>query len=111
MTRYGMTPQQAKALAYIRDYIADLGISPSFREIADHLGLVSAAGPHRIVNGLAARGHLRHISGSARSITLVEQTRPSLAGFTLAELQAEIGRRVSQNPILSLAECEQQYAR
>lgn len=67
----GMTPQQAAAFDFIRQYIAEKHYSPSYEEIAAALGLRGKSGVHRIVHGLATRGRIRMMSSQNRSIQVV----------------------------------------
>lgn len=54
-----MTPQQSRCLAYINGYIRDNGgVSPSYDEIKDALGLASKSSVGRLVNDLIGAGFL-----------------------------------------------------
>ncbi len=66
-----MTPQQAKTLTFIRQYIAsNNGVSPTYTEIQEHLGLASKSGIHAIIRALQEQGQLTARSRKARSIVL-----------------------------------------
>lgn len=68
-----MTHQQARALQFIKDYIAvNGGVSPSFRQIGLHLGLTSMNGVHRIVHALAERKFIEVLPDRARGIRLMD---------------------------------------
>lgn len=67
-----MTERQRTALDFIEAYIAENRYSPSYREIADHMGLASAGNVHRLVHALRKRGFIRFNDGLARGIELVE---------------------------------------
>jgi repressor LexA len=82
----GLTPVQAKALAFIRTYNEGHPHSPSFDEIKDALGLASKSGVHRIVHALAQRGHITRQRNRARTIAVGPNYRALLQ--TLAELVA-----------------------
>ncbi len=69
----GLTRPQAEALGFIRSFISERSYSPSYREIGDHLGLVSVSGVSRIVGELEDRGRIRRMSGRARAIEIVGQ--------------------------------------
>jgi len=87
-----MTPVQERALAYIRDYIGRAGFSPSYTDVARHLGLVSKSNVHRIVQALCEAGHIRTRPHRARSIELVDR-REDLRAVPLDALRAELARR------------------
>lgn len=67
----GLTKRQADALGFIRSYHAERGITPTFTEIMDELGLHSKAGVHRILTGLENRGVITRMPKRARAIAIV----------------------------------------
>lgn len=69
----GLTPVQNNCMSLIRQRMNDTGIAPSFREIADHLGLRSVSGVHRIMDGLEDRGMIRRLPRQARAIEIVPE--------------------------------------
>lgn len=69
----GTTPQMQKALDFIAGYIALKGYSPSYRDIADGLGLKSTNGAHRLVDSLRERGLVSILPRKSRSISIVER--------------------------------------
>lgn len=68
-----MTPQQARALAYLRDFTAMNGYCPSLAEIGVHLGLrrTSKSNVKRIVDVLEERGFIRRLPNRARAIEVI----------------------------------------
>ena len=67
----GLTPQQKRALDFVRDYNArNNGVSPTYSEIADALGLRSRGNVNRLICDLEARGHVRRSPGLHRSLAL-----------------------------------------
>lgn len=67
----GMTDRQIDALEFIKAYArARDGLTPSFTEIMEGIGLHSKAGVHRLVVALKERGFIDQIPGKARSIVL-----------------------------------------
>lgn len=70
----GLTEKQAMTLTFIADYLAAHGgVSPSFQEIIDHLGVRSKCSAHRLVARLAERGYVRMIRGHARSLEVIRR--------------------------------------
>lgn len=54
-----MTPTMLKCLTFIDGYIKSHdGISPTYNEIADGMGIKSRSGVHRIVDNLLKEGRL-----------------------------------------------------
>lgn len=78
-----VTPKQARTLAFIRGYVARYECAPSYQEIGDAMGIVSKSGVHRLVHGLAERGHLSLSPGNWRTITLIER-KPAAVDVGLA---------------------------
>ena len=62
-----MTPKQEECLKAIRRLTVG-GVSPSYDELREALGLTSKSGVHRLVHGLAERGHIVINYGKRRSI-------------------------------------------
>lgn len=88
-----MTPKQARLLDFIRAEIEAKGISPSYAEMAAHIGAASKSGVHRLVHGLAAQGCIilpdgvrwRSIRLPSRQPELAEMRRLLTAVATLRE--------------------------
>jgi repressor LexA len=71
--QFSVTPKQAKLLAFIKEYMATSeGIAPSYAEMMAATGDASKAGIHRLLTGLAERGHIAQMKNRARSIVLLE---------------------------------------
>lgn len=76
MLNFGLTPQQARLLDYIRAEVERTGTPPSYDQMADAMGLRSKSGAHRLVQVLLERGAVRSIPGHARSVMPVEVGTP-----------------------------------
>ena len=84
-----MTPMQKKALDYITDYIAEFdGVSPSFQNIADGLGIKSKSGAHRLVWALHDMGAIHVSAGRGRRITIPGADTNLSRAATLSEVRA-----------------------
>lgn len=69
----GLTLRQNELLSFIRSYSADRGgVSPTFDEMKDHLGLASKSGISRMVGAMEERGAIRRLKNRARAIVVVE---------------------------------------
>ena len=67
-----MTPKQKELLDFIKLYGTEQGgISPSYDEMKDFMGLASKSGIHRIVAALEERGLIRRLENRARSIVII----------------------------------------
>ena len=66
-----LTRKQNELLLYINDYLSKEGLSPSFDEMKDALGLKSKSGIHRLISGLEERGFIRRLPHRARALEVL----------------------------------------
>src|SRR5690242_1250594 len=66
-----LTRKQRELLQFIQERLADTGISPSFDEMKDALGLKSKSGVHRLITGLEERGFIKRLPHRARALDVV----------------------------------------
>ena len=66
-----LTRKQSELLLYINSYLANEGLSPSFDEMKDALGLKSKSGIHRLISGLEERGFIRRLPHRARALEVL----------------------------------------
>ena len=66
-----LTRKQNELLLFISQQIAKDGVSPSFDEMKDALGLKSKSGVHRLVTALEERGFIRRFANRARALEIV----------------------------------------
>lgn len=71
------TKKQHELLAYLRDFIAEHGYSPSYREIMNGCNYTSVATVSLHVNNLIKRGHIVKRDKSARSLEVVSGVEES----------------------------------
>ena len=67
-----LTETEQSVLAFIRDHMADMGYSPSLREIAEEMDWKSHNTAWIYVRRLEAKGYVILTTGKARTIQLVE---------------------------------------
>jgi len=67
-----LTKKQHELLTFIDGRIQDTGISPSFDEMKEALGLKSKSGIHRLITALEERGFLRRLRHRARALEVVK---------------------------------------
>lgn len=82
-----LTRKQQELLLYINDKLNEGGVSPSFDEMKDALGLKSKSGIHRLITGLEERGFIRRLPHRARALEVLrlpEQPAPRAAKPTPA---------------------------
>jgi repressor LexA len=66
-----LTRKQYELLIFINHRLTDSGVSPSFEEMKDALGLKSKSGIHRLISGLEERGFIRRLPHRARALEVV----------------------------------------
>ncbi len=66
-----LTRKQKELLLMIRDRIASEGVTPSFDEMKESLGLRSKSGIHRLITGLEERGFIRRLPHRARALEIM----------------------------------------
>jgi SOS-response transcriptional repressor LexA len=66
----GLTAPQNACLKAIERLTVD-GVSPTFAELRDELGLASKSGVHRLMNGLKERGAVTFLPRSPRSVRVL----------------------------------------
>lgn len=67
-----LTAKQQQLLMFIHNRLSDSGVSPSFDEMKDALGLKSKSGVHRLINALEERGFIRRMANRARALEVVK---------------------------------------
>ena len=65
-----MTKKQKKLLDFIKGFIAEHDLSPSFQEMADGIGCTSKSGINRLVEELWSQDEIDFLPGKARSIRI-----------------------------------------
>jgi repressor LexA len=75
-----LTQKQRELLLYINQRLNTTGVSPSFDEMKDALGLKSKSGIHRLVSGLEERGFIRRLPHRARALEVIKLPEESAIG-------------------------------
>lgn len=66
-----LTRKQYELLLFIHRHLGENGVSPSFDEMKEALGLRSKSGIHRLITGLEERGFIRRLAHRARALEVV----------------------------------------
>ncbi len=91
-----LTRKQRELLQFIQDRLGDTGVSPSFDEMKDALGLKSKSGVHRLITGLEERGFIRRLPHRARALEVMRLAEDQVGGKlapTAAAIDREPARR------------------
>ncbi len=67
-----LTRKQHELLVYINQRLTADGVSPSFEEMKDALGLRSKSGIHRLITALEERGFIRRLPHRARALSVLK---------------------------------------
>ena len=67
-----LTSQENNALKFIRQYLAQYGYAPKFKEIGLAIGVNSQGTVHRYVQALEEKGYIERARGNSRGMYLVE---------------------------------------
>lgn len=91
-----LTRKQHELLLYLHDYLEERGVSPSFDEMKDALGLKSKSGIHRLILALEERRFIRRLPNRARAIEVLrlpedisQEAKPK--GFSPKVIQGDFG--------------------
>ena len=89
-----LTEKQRTLLVFIHDCLNERGVSPSFDEMKDALGLKSKSGIHRLITALEERGFLKRLPHRARALEVTRlpdnmQTQQPVANQRFAALSRE----------------------
>jgi repressor LexA len=85
-----LTRKQYELLMFINRRLVQDGVSPSFEEMKDALGLKSKSGIHRLISGLEERGFIRRLPHRARALEVMK--RPEEMALGSAEPSGERSR-------------------
>jgi repressor LexA len=66
-----LTRKQHELLLFINRHLTERGVSPSFDEMKEALGLKSKSGIHRLITGLEERGFIRRLAHKARALEVL----------------------------------------
>ena len=67
-----LTRKQHELLLFIHKRLSADGVSPSFDEMKEALGLASKSGVHRLVSALEERGFIRRLAHRARALEVLK---------------------------------------
>ncbi len=92
-----LTKKQHELLLFIHKRLSEDGVSPSFDEMKEALGLASKSGVHRLVSALEERGFIRRLAHRARALEVLKmpenaQRTGRAAAATNNVVEAPFGR-------------------
>src|SRR5260221_2140971 len=87
-----LTKKQHDLLMFINHRLAQDGVSPSFEEMKEALGLKSKSGIHRLISGLEERGFIRRLPHRARALEVVRLPEDTAIAGMRGRAAGERGR-------------------
>lgn len=96
------TKKQMLILDFIREYTAEHGVSPTYREIMAGLGLSSVSAVAEHIDNLVEKGAIIKTPGVARALEIVDITYPETTALfgrklaTASDEEAEILMRAAE---------------
>lgn len=99
-----LTKKQYQLLTHIDERLNDTGISPSYDEMKDALGLKSKSGIHRLITALEERGFIRRLAHKARALEVLKLPENYTVGSTAADVplkvvQADFANTATSQPV------------
>ena len=67
-----LTKKQHELLLFLEEKIAKSGVTPSFEEMKNKVGLKSKSGIHRLISALEDRGFIKKLPFKARAIEILK---------------------------------------
>ena len=67
-----LTKKQHELLLFLEERIAQSGVTPSFEEMKNKVGLKSKSGIHRLISALEERGFIKKLPFKARAIEIIK---------------------------------------
>ena len=67
-----LTRKQRELLMFLEERISQSGVTPSFEEMKDKVGLKSKSGIHRLISALEDRGFIKKLPFKARAIEILK---------------------------------------
>ena len=69
-----LTKKQHELLLFLEERIAQSGVTPSFEEMKNKVGLKSKSGIHRLISALEDRGFIKKLPFKARAIEILKSS-------------------------------------
>ena len=106
-----LTRKQHELLRYINSFLSENGISPSFDEMKEALGLKSKSGIHRLITALEERGFIRRLAHRARALEVLRLPEESVAStqttgprFSASVIRGNFAARATDSTTAEISE-------
>ena len=92
-----LTTKQYDLLMFIHRRLSETGVSPSFDEMKDEVGLKSKSGIHRLITALEERGFIRRLPQRARALEVLRLPEDR-AGLEVPSENKRIAQLTGKDP-------------
>ena len=93
-----LTKKQHELLLFLEEKIAKSGVTPSFEEMKNKVGLKSKSGIHRLISALEERGFIKKLPFKARAIEIVKL--PNIRSKSLDKKDDTIDKHIVELPVV-----------
>lgn len=101
-----LTKKQHELLLFLHRHLNEHGVSPSFDEMKEALGLKSKSGIHRLISGLEERNFIRRLPHRARAIEILRlpgEMGSAAGGFSPSVIEGGRQETAATRPALDEA--------
>ena len=92
-----LTKKQHELLLFLEEKISQSGITPSFEEMKNKVGLKSKSGIHRLISALEDRGFIKKLPFKARAIEILKL--PNIKPQSFNNKANEVDKNIVELPI------------
>ena len=92
-----LTKRQYQLLMLIEKKLREDGVSPSFEEMKEAIGLKSKSGIHRLISGLEERGFIRRLPNRARALEVLRLPDNQQDGDTVVSAQSLMTQKTTRS--------------
>ena len=77
-----LTKKQKELFDYLKQYMSNNQISPSFEEMKEAVNLKSKSGIHRLISSLEERGFIKRLKHKARAMEIIDKNSNNVNNFS-----------------------------
>lgn len=92
-----LTKRQYQLLMLIEKKLREDGVSPSFEEMKEAIGLKSKSGIHRLISGLEERGFIRRLPNRARALEVLRLPDNQSENGTVVSAQSLVNQKTTRS--------------
>ena len=93
-----LTKKQHELLLFLEEKIAQYGVTPSFEEMKNKVGLKSKSGIHRLISALEDRGFIKKLPFKARAIEILKS--PNIKSNSSDRKPDTLDKQVVELPVV-----------